>query len=279
MYPRIPQRVAPAPQSHYQSGAIAWEIGELPSAIASSSPSSGRRVLFSTGSTSSLLDGSSSPSAFRSRVGRPWVARVAGFWRSSWVVGVAVFLAAVATFFASSTAHPPPSRWPGAVGHGLRRLHHLGPHAAIAAAGIFPRPPAAHFPQGPTSQQSSQRSVFALAHLPNPILTPLTLIWGLTACLIFVRSRNVYPLAIAHAIFGICVAITIPASILHNMRVGLGYINYRPQPTSPQPERPRRIHRCMGDRRSAHPTLSPPRPSVEHSRNRRHQHIAPVEIH
>ena len=73
-------------------------------------------------------------------------------------------------------------------------------------------------------------SVFALAHLPNPILTPLTLIWGLAACLVFIRARNVYPLAIAHAIFGICVAITIPASVLHNMRVGLGYIEYRPHP-------------------------------------------------
>ena len=56
------------------------------------------------------------------------------------------------------------------------------------------------------------------------------MIWGLTACLVFIRSRNVYPLAIAHAIFGICVAVTIPASLLHNMRVGLGYLKYRPQP-------------------------------------------------
>src|SRR5207342_2115974 len=70
-------------------------------------------------------------------------------------------------------------------------------------------------------------SVFALAHLPNPVLTPLTLIWGFTACLVFIRVRNVYPLAIAHAIFGICIAVTIPASILHNMRVGLGYITYQ----------------------------------------------------
>ena len=70
--------------------------------------------------------------------------------------------------------------------------------------------------------------VFALAHLPNPILTPLTSIWGLTACLVFIRVRNVYPLAIAHAIFGICIAVTIPASVLHNMRVGLGYIDYSP---------------------------------------------------
>ena len=52
--------------------------------------------------------------------------------------------------------------------------------------------------------------IFTLAHLPNPILTPLTLLWGVAACLVFLRHRNLYPLAVAHAIFGICIAITIP---------------------------------------------------------------------
>jgi len=152
---------------------------------------------------------------------------VAGFWRSSWVVGVAVLLAAVATFFASTmhTLHHPvgPAEWVMAFGgytvwaltqqlllqgYFLARLLRILPNPNVAAA--------------------LSAVVFALAHLPNPVLTPLTLIWGLTACLVFVRTRNVYPLAIAHAIFGICVAITIPASVLHNMRVGLGYIEYSP---------------------------------------------------
>jgi len=152
---------------------------------------------------------------------------VAGFWRSSWVVGVAVLLAAVATFFASTlhTLHHPagPANWVMAFGgytvwaltqqlllqgYFLARLLRILPNPNVAAA--------------------LSAVVFALAHLPNPVLTPLTLIWGLTACLVFVRTRNVYPLAIAHAIFGICVAITIPASVLHNMRVGLGYIEYSP---------------------------------------------------
>jgi len=154
---------------------------------------------------------------------------VAGFWRSSWVVGVAVIIAAIATFFASSmhTLHHPggPTEWLRTFGgytvwslmqqlllqgYFLARLLRVVPKANLAAL--------------------IAASVFALAHLPNPILTPLTLIWGLTACLVFIRSRNVYPLAIAHAIFGVCVAITIPANVLHNMRVGLGYLRYRPQP-------------------------------------------------
>ena len=69
--------------------------------------------------------------------------------------------------------------------------------------------------------------IFALAHVPNPILTSLTLLWGLAACLLFLRYRNIYPLAIAHAIFGICIAVTVPAPVTHHMRVGLGYLQYR----------------------------------------------------
>jgi hypothetical protein len=70
-------------------------------------------------------------------------------------------------------------------------------------------------------------ALFALAHLPNPILTPLTFIWGLAACLLFLAYRNLYTLGIAHAILGICIAIVVPGAVDHNMRVGLGYLTYR----------------------------------------------------
>ena len=68
--------------------------------------------------------------------------------------------------------------------------------------------------------------LFSLAHLPNPILTPITLFWGFAACLLFLHYRNLYPLAIAHAILGVTIAITIPGPVDHNMRVGLGYLTY-----------------------------------------------------
>jgi membrane protease YdiL (CAAX protease family) len=81
--------------------------------------------------------------------------------------------------------------------------------------------------------------IFALAHLPNPILVSVTLIWGFAACLVFLRYRNLYPLALAHAIFGITIAITVPGPVDHNMRVGLGYLTYghghKPAPL-PQPK-------------------------------------------
>lgn len=77
-------------------------------------------------------------------------------------------------------------------------------------------------------------AIFAAAHLPNPILTPVTLIWGMVACFVFLRCRNVFPLAIAHALLGITVAITIPGPVVRNMRVGLGYLRYHaPQPHPP----------------------------------------------
>jgi hypothetical protein len=52
------------------------------------------------------------------------------------------------------------------------------------------------------------------------------LVWGLAACLLFLCYRNLYPLALAHAIFGITIAITVPGPVDHNMRVGLGYLKY-----------------------------------------------------
>jgi membrane protease YdiL (CAAX protease family) len=81
-------------------------------------------------------------------------------------------------------------------------------------------------------------AIFAAAHLPSPILAPVTLLWGLASCLLFLRYRNLYTLAIAHAILGITIAITVPGPVNHNMRVGLGYLTYghvRAAAPSPQP--------------------------------------------
>ena len=69
-------------------------------------------------------------------------------------------------------------------------------------------------------------AIFALAHLPNPILTPITLIWGVIACVLFLRYWNIYTLGLAHGIMGLCVAVTVPNSLHHHMRVGLGYLRY-----------------------------------------------------
>jgi membrane protease YdiL (CAAX protease family) len=69
-------------------------------------------------------------------------------------------------------------------------------------------------------------AIFSIAHLPNPVLVILTLAWGAMACVLFLRYRNLYTLGIAHAILGICVAITVPNHIQRHMRVGIGYLHY-----------------------------------------------------
>ena len=88
----------------------------------------------------------------------------------------------------------------------LRRLLILGlsPRAAALAAAVL----------------------FATAHLPNPILVPITLLWGFLSCMLFLHYRNIIPLAIAHAALGITLAITIPGPIIRNMRVGLGFVRF-----------------------------------------------------
>ncbi len=95
---------------------------------------------------------------------------------------------------------------------------------------------------GPRSAAFAAAGLFAFAHLPNPVLAPLTLVWGFASCLVFLRYRNLYPLAIAHAIFGITIAITVPGPIVRNMRVGLGYLRYHHTYRLLQPQRPDGVH-------------------------------------
>jgi membrane protease YdiL (CAAX protease family) len=153
--------------------------------------------------------------------------RSTNFLRSLWIGGAALLMAAIAILIAArlGTLHLPATplqffeRYIGyaiwsfvqeflVLNFFLRRLLRLFDKTkwAVAAAGLL----------------------FAIAHLPNPILTTVTLILGVASCLLFLRYRNLYPLGMAHAIFGICIAITVPGTVSHNMRVGLGYLTYQP---------------------------------------------------
>lgn len=149
-----------------------------------------------------------------------------GFRRSLWVAGAAMLLAAAALLVAAKlqTLHAPATPllfvqryWAYSLWSCLQefllldffllRLLRLLPSrntAALAAMGLF-----------------------VIVHLPNPILTVLTLFWGWASCRLFLRYRNLYTLAIAHAILGISIAITVPGPVIRNMRVGLGYLTYR----------------------------------------------------
>lgn len=161
--------------------------------------------------------------------------RATNFLRSFWVVGVALVFAAVAVIislrlhtlrFSGGPLLFVETYWAYAVWSGvqqflmqcffLRRFLRVLPtpwHAVFAAT-----------------------TLFAIAHLPNPFLTSVTIVWGMAACLIFLRYRNLWTLALAHAIFGITIAVAIPGPVHHNMRVGLGYLRYH-RPGTPRHQR------------------------------------------
>lgn len=145
--------------------------------------------------------------------------------RSLWIVpaALALAIAAIATAAALGTLNLPPTPllfikryWGYAIWACVQQFL-LQDFFLLRLARILP---------SKTTAIIAAALLFSLAHLPSPILTPITLVWGLATCLLFVRYRNLYSIAIAHAILGITVALTIPGPVDHNMRVGLGYLTY-----------------------------------------------------
>jgi len=165
---------------------------------------------------------------------RPMGLCTANLVRSLWAVVFAAALAIIAVTLAGRlhTLHMPDTPWLFLRKYGLyvlwaavqqiilqwfflSRARRLLPDAASAAA--------------------ITAGLFAVAHLPNPVLTLLTLIFGLASCFFFLHYRNLVPLAIAHAILGISIGITIPSAINHNMRVGISYLRYIDKPIANAP--------------------------------------------
>ena len=168
--------------------------------------------------------------------------RTVNLLRSLWVVGVALAAAVLAVFVATQL-HA--LRLP----HGpIQFLQAFAPYAIWAFVqqfllqSIFLARLLRLLPNT-NSAVLLTALIFSVAHLPNPVLTPVTLILGLAACLIFLHYRSLFPVALAHAILGISIAITVPGQLDHNMRVGLSYLAYTQKPVA-----------------SAHPPASSPRP-------------------
>jgi membrane protease YdiL (CAAX protease family) len=81
---------------------------------------------------------------------------------------------------------------------------------------------------GPLRAVLAASCLFAIAHLPSPLLTALAFLGALFFCQMFRRYRNIYPLGIVHAALGLTIAASLPNSVLHHMRVGIGYLMYHP---------------------------------------------------
>jgi Type II CAAX prenyl endopeptidase Rce1-like len=68
--------------------------------------------------------------------------------------------------------------------------------------------------------------LFGIAHLPNPVLAPVTFLGGWLLSELFRRHRTVLPLGVGHGLIGIAIAVSVPDHIQHHMRVGLSYLHY-----------------------------------------------------
>jgi Type II CAAX prenyl endopeptidase Rce1-like len=71
--------------------------------------------------------------------------------------------------------------------------------------------------------------IFAALHWPNPVLIPLTFLAGVAMSWLFVRDRNILPLAIGQGILGTLVWWAFPVAWHHAMRVGPGFYNFHPR--------------------------------------------------
>ena len=77
---------------------------------------------------------------------------------------------------------------------------------------------------GPRRAVVASASLFAVAHLPSPLLTVLSLVGGMLFCVLFRRYRNLYALGLIHGALGLTIAASFPDKWLHHMRVGVGYL-------------------------------------------------------
>jgi hypothetical protein len=148
-----------------------------------------------------------------------------GLVRSLWIIGAAAILAALALYLAGQE-------------HTLHRLHGATPLLSHAWGYLIWAVLQQFLLQiyfllrlqrilgGKVAPVVAAAGLFSLAHLPNPVLTPITLVWGIAACVLFLRYRNIYALGIAHGILGLCVAVIVPEPLQHHMRVGIGYYRY-----------------------------------------------------
>lgn len=69
-------------------------------------------------------------------------------------------------------------------------------------------------------------SIFALFHLPNPLLTLATFIGGIVWAAVYQRAPNLFAPALTHALMSLLMITVLPVSALNGLRIGFKYFGY-----------------------------------------------------
>ena len=146
-----------------------------------------------------------------------------GLWRSFWILPVAAGLAVVGVLVARRLGtfhplyHPDMQHVVGYVLWTIYQQFLLNDYFMPSLTRILGRE---------TVALAVTAVLFSAAHLPNFWLAAATLVWGAVSCALFRRYHNIYALGLAQGVLGLCFAVCVPDTLIHHLRVGLGYLRY-----------------------------------------------------